>query len=66
MKNQNVYKILSIKEWNKAQKLGYINTDLDKKDGFIQKFKIAPQQKSLSDLDSFGKFYLGWQNKTLL
>jgi len=35
MKNQNVYKILSIKEWNKAQKLGYINTDLDKKDGFI-------------------------------
>ena len=35
MKNQNVYKILSIREWNEAQKLGYINTDLDKKDGFI-------------------------------
>jgi|SRR5210317_931647 uncharacterized protein (DUF952 family) len=42
MKNQNVYKILSIKEWNKAQKLGYINTDLDKKDGFIH-FSSANQ-----------------------
>ena len=35
MKNQNVYKILSIREWDEAQQLGYINTDLDKKDGFI-------------------------------
>jgi uncharacterized protein (DUF952 family) len=35
MKNQNVYKILSIREWNEARELGYINTDLDKKDGFI-------------------------------
>jgi len=35
MKYQNVYKILSIREWNDAQKIGYINTDLDKKDGFI-------------------------------
>ena len=35
MKNQNVYKILSIREWDDAQKIGYINTDLDKKDGFI-------------------------------
>jgi uncharacterized protein (DUF952 family) len=35
MKNQNVYKILSIKEWDEAQKFGYIKTDLDKKDGFI-------------------------------
>ena len=35
MKNQNVYKILSIREWHEAQQLGYINTDLDKKDGFI-------------------------------
>ena len=35
MKNQNVYKILSIREWDEAQKLGYINTDLDEKDGFI-------------------------------
>ena len=35
MKNQNVYKILSIREWREAQQLGYINTDLDKKDGFI-------------------------------
>ena len=35
MKYQNVYKILSISEWDDAQKLGYINTDLDKKDGFI-------------------------------
>jgi len=35
MKYQNVYKILSIREWDEAQQLGYINTDLDKKDGFI-------------------------------
>ena len=35
MKYQNVYKILSIREWDDAQKIGYINTDLDKKDGFI-------------------------------
>ena len=35
MKYQNVYKILSTREWDDAQKLGYINTDLDKKDGFI-------------------------------
>ena len=35
MKYQNVYKILSIREWDDAQKTGYINTDLDKKDGFI-------------------------------
>ena len=35
MKYQNIYKILSIGEWEEAQKLGYINTDLDKKDGFI-------------------------------
>ena len=35
MKYQNVYKILSIREWDDAQKLGYINTDVDKKDGFI-------------------------------
>jgi uncharacterized protein (DUF952 family) len=35
MKNQNVYKILSIREWDEAQQLGYINTGLDKKDGFI-------------------------------
>ena len=35
MKNQNVYKILSIREWDEAQQLGHINTDLDKKDGFI-------------------------------
>ena len=37
MKNQNVYKILSIREWDEAQQLGYINTDLDKKDA-KQKF----------------------------
>ena len=35
MKYQNVYKILSIREWDDAQKIGYISTDLDKKDGFI-------------------------------
>ena len=35
MKYQNVYKILSIREWDDAQKTGYINIDLDKKDGFI-------------------------------
>ena len=35
MKYQNVYKILSTEEWDKAQKSGFINTDLDKKDGFI-------------------------------
>jgi uncharacterized protein (DUF952 family) len=35
MKYQNVYKILSIREWDDAQRIGYINTDLDKKDGFI-------------------------------
>ena len=35
MKYQNVYKILSIREWDDAQKFGYISTDLDKKDGFI-------------------------------
>ena len=35
MKYQNVYKILSIREWDDAQKIGYINTDLDKRDGFI-------------------------------
>ena len=42
MKNQNVYKILSIREWDEAQQLGYINTDLDKKDGFIH-FSDASQ-----------------------
>ena len=26
---------MSIREWDEAQQLGYINTDLDKKDGFI-------------------------------
>ena len=26
---------MSIREWDDAQKTGYINTDLDKKDGFI-------------------------------
>ena len=35
MKYQNVYKILSIREWSEARELGYIDTDLDKKDGFI-------------------------------
>jgi uncharacterized protein (DUF952 family) len=35
MKYQNIYKILSIREWDDAQKFGYISTDLDKKDGFI-------------------------------
>tara|TARA_B100000900_G_C19953088_1_gene462492 strand:+ start:27 stop:395 length:369 start_codon:yes stop_codon:yes gene_type:complete len=49
MKNQNVYKILSIEEWNKAQKLGYINTDLDKKDGFIH-FSSANQLAATLEL----------------
>ena len=42
MKYQNVYKILSIEEWDKAQKSGFINTDLDIKDGFIH-FSTASQ-----------------------
>ena len=42
MKYQNVYKILSIEEWDKAQKLGVINTNLDIKDGFIH-FSTASQ-----------------------
>ena len=42
MKYQNVYKILSIEEWNKAQKSGFINTNLDIKDGFIH-FSTASQ-----------------------
>ena len=49
MKNQNVYKILSINEWKKAQKLGYINTDLDKKDGFIH-FSSANQLAATLEL----------------
>ena len=52
MKNQNVYKILSIKEWNKAKKLGYINTDLDKKDGFIH-FSNANQLAASLELYFF-------------
>jgi uncharacterized protein (DUF952 family) len=35
MKYQNVYKILTVREWDMAQKSGFINTDLDTKDGFI-------------------------------
>ena len=42
MKYQNVYKILSTEEWDKAQKSGFINTDLDIKDGFIH-FSSASQ-----------------------
>ena len=42
MKHQNVYKILSIEEWDKAQKSGFINTNLDIKDGFIH-FSTASQ-----------------------
>ena len=42
MKYQNVYKILSIEEWDKAQKSGFINTNLDIKDGFIH-FSTASQ-----------------------
>ena len=42
MKYQNVYKILSIEEWDKAQKSGLINTNLDIKDGFIH-FSTASQ-----------------------
>jgi uncharacterized protein (DUF952 family) len=42
MKYQNVYKILSIEEWDKAQKSGFINTDLDIKDGYIH-FSTASQ-----------------------
>ena len=42
MKYQNVYKILSIEEWDKAQKSGFINTDLDINDGFIH-FSTASQ-----------------------
>ena len=49
MKNQNVYKILSIREWDEAQQLGYINTDLDKKDGFIH-FSSANQLAASLDL----------------
>ena len=52
MKNQNVYKILSIKEWNKAKKLGYINTDIDKKDGFIH-FSNANQLAASLELYFF-------------
>jgi len=49
MKYQNVYKILSIKQWEDAQKSGYINTDLDKKDGFIH-FSNANQLAVSLDL----------------
>ena len=35
MKYQNVYKILSARDWDKAQQSGFINKDLDKEDGFI-------------------------------
>jgi uncharacterized protein (DUF952 family) len=47
MKYQNVYKILSITEWEDAQKLGYINTELDKKDGFIHFSKANQLAASL-------------------
>ena len=49
MKYQNVYKILSIREWDDAQKIGYISTDLDKKDGFIH-FSNANQLAASLDL----------------
>ena len=49
MKYQNVYKILSIEEWDKAQKSGFINTNLDIKDGFIH-FSTASQIATSLDL----------------
>ena len=52
MKYQNVYKILSTREWDDAQKLGYINTDLDKKDGFIH-FSNANQLAASLELYFF-------------
>ena len=64
MKNQNVYKILSIREWDEAQKLGYINTDLDKKDGFIH-FSNA---KTAGDkvLDAYYLKFIIWNLKLIL
>tara|TARA_B100001057_G_C22067364_1_gene650625 strand:+ start:58 stop:498 length:441 start_codon:yes stop_codon:yes gene_type:complete len=34
-KTNNVYKILTKKQWENSQKIGYIITQLDKNDGFI-------------------------------
>ena len=48
MKNQNIYKILSIREWDEAQKLGYVTTDLDKKDGFIHLSSATQLNATLS------------------
>ena len=31
----DVYKILTLKEWENASKMGFIVTELDKKDGFV-------------------------------
>ena len=33
--NNNVYKVLTTKEWERASKTGFVITDLDQKDGFV-------------------------------
>ena len=44
----DTYKILTKKQWEKAQKIGYIKTPIDEKDGFIHLSTAAQLATTLS------------------
>jgi len=45
---KKVYKVLSLKEWEAASKIGLINTELDQQDGFVHLSSAAQLNMTLS------------------